>query len=249
MPRVVLARIAIVAVAVAIVEALARAKAFGPTLSVPPSVMFTTLVGALSDGTFVPDVARTATEVGIAYAIALIIGLPLGVALWRSKIMATAIEPYLLAYYVIPLFAFYPLFIKIFGGGMTPIIAIGVINGIGAITMNVLIGLREIPRVHLAVAHSLMLQPVQTIVHVIIPATVPQAFVGMRLGFIYSLIGVIAAEFILATAGVGYRIAYDYNNFESKTMFALILLVFIVSIACNQALISIERRLARYRRV
>ncbi|MGH7660396.1 MAG: ABC transporter permease subunit, partial [Vulcanimicrobiaceae bacterium] len=82
----------------------------------------------------------------------------------------------------------------------------------------------------------------------IVPATVPQAFVGMRLGFIYSLIGVIAAEFILATAGVGYRIAYDYNNFESRTMFALILLVLIVSIACNQGLISIERRLARYRR-
>lgn len=247
--KVVLSRVAIVAAAVAILEALARLKVFGPTLSVPPSVMFATLVGALSDGTFVPDVARTATEVGIAYAIAVIVGLPLGVLLWRSKVLATAIEPYLLAYYVIPLFAFYPLFIKIFGGGMTPIVAIGVINGIGAIAMNMLIGLREIPRVHLAVARSLMLAPAQTIVHVVVPATVPQAFVGMRLGFIYSLIGVIAAEFILATAGVGYRIAYDYNNFESRTMFALILLVLIVSIACNQALISIERRLARYRRV
>src|SRR5579885_1368758 len=125
MPRVVLARVPIVAAAVAIVEILARAKAFGPTLSVPPTVMFTTLVASLSDGSFVPDVARTASEVGIAYAIALLIGLPLGVLLWRSKIMAIAIEPYLLAYYVIPLFAFYPLFIKIFGGGMTPIVAIG----------------------------------------------------------------------------------------------------------------------------
>ncbi|MGH7714868.1 MAG: ABC transporter permease, partial [Vulcanimicrobiaceae bacterium] len=88
----------------------------------------------------------------------------------------------------------------------------------------------------------------QTMLHVIVPATVPQAFVGLRLGFIYALIGVIAAEFILATAGVGYRIAFAYNNFESKIMFATILLVLIVSIACNQLLISIERRLARYRR-
>jgi NitT/TauT family transport system permease protein len=114
--------------------------------------------------------------------------------------------------------------------------------------MNMLVGLREIPRVQLALARSLMLRQSQTIAHVIFPATVPQAFVGMRLGFIYCLIGVIAAEFILATAGVGYRIAYDYNNFESRTMFALILLVLVVSIACNQALISIERRLARYKR-
>lgn len=244
----ILIRAAIIAGLILVAELLARLKLFGPTLSVPPSVMFTTLAGALANGTFVPDVARTATEIGIAYGIALVVGLPLGIVLWRSKLLAIAVEPYLLSYYVIPLFAFYPLFVKIFGGGMTPIVAIGVINGIGAIAMNILIGLREIPRVHLALARSLMLRPLQTIAHVIVPATVPQAFVGMRLGFIYCLIGVIAAEFILATAGVGYRIAYDYNNFESKTMFALILLVLIVSIACNQTLISIERRLARYRR-
>src|SRR5579872_7504430 len=249
MRRIILTRIAIVVAVVAILEVLADKKVFGPTLSVPPSVMFMTMVSVLADGSLVPDVARTATEVGIAYAIALVIGLPLGIVLWRSKLLATAIEPYLLAYYVIPLFAFYPLFIKIFGGGIAPIVAIGVINGVGAIAMNMLVGLREIPRVQLALGRSMMLRPVQTLVHIIVPATVPLAFVGMRLGFIYSLIGVIAAEFILATAGVGYRIAYDYNNFESKTMFAAILFVLIVSIACNQALISIERRLARYRHV
>ena len=249
MRKTILIRIAIIAAAVAILEVLADNKVFGPTLSVPPSVMFTTLIAVLANGSLVPDVARTATEVGIAYGIALLIGLPLGIVLWRSRLLATAIEPYLLAYYVIPLFAFYPLFIKILGGGIAPIVAIGVINGIGAIAMNMLVGLREIPRVQLALGRSLMLRPAQTLVHIVIPATVPQAFVGMRLGFIYSLIGVIAAEFILATAGVGYRIAYDYNNFESKTMFAAILLVLMVSIACNQALISIERRLARYRHV
>jgi NitT/TauT family transport system permease protein len=246
--KVVAARIAIIVIAIAIWEALARARAFGPTLSVPPTVMFATMIQALADGRLLPDVGRTVLEVALAYAIALLVGLPLGVVLWRSRVLATAIEPYLLAYYVIPLFAFYPLFIRIFGAGIAPIVAIGVINGIGAIAMNVLVGLREIPRVQLALARSLMLRPAQTLVHVIIPATVPQAFVGLRLGFIYALIGVIAAEFILATAGVGYRIAFAYNNFESKIMFATILLVLIASIVCNQVLISIERRLGRYRR-
>jgi len=246
--RIIAIRVAIIAIAIGIWEALARAHAFGPTLSVPPTVMFRTMIEALADGRLLPDVTRTAAEVALAYAIALVIGLPLGVVLWRSRVLAVAIEPYLLAYYVIPLFAFYPLFIKIFGAGIIPIVAIGVINGIGAIAMNVLVGLREIPRVQLALARSLMLRPEQTLVHVIIPSTVPQAFVGLRLGFIYALIGVIAAEFILATAGVGYRIAFAYNNFESKIMFATILLVLIVSIVCNQVLISIERYLARYRR-
>ena len=241
-------RIAIVAGAVLALEVAARLKAFGPTLSVPPSTMLAVLVASIADGSLLPDVARTATEVTLAYSLALLLGVPLGIVMWRSRLLATAIEPYLLAYYVIPLFAFYPLFVKIFGGGIEPIIAIGMLNGIGAIAMNVLVGLREIPRVHLAVARSLMLRPLQTMLHVVVPATIPQAFVGIRLGFIYALIGVIAAEFILATAGIGYRIAYDYNNFESQRMFASILFVLVVSISCNQALITIQRRLERYRR-
>lgn len=241
-------RVAVIAGAVLALELAARLKAFGPTLSVPPSTMFAVLVASLADGSLVPDIARTATEIALAYGLALVLGVPLGIVLWRSRLLATAVEPYLLAYYVIPLFAFYPLFVKIFGGGIEPIIAIGTLNAIGAIAMNVLVGLREIPRVHLAVARSLMLRPAQTLLHVIVPATIPQAFVGIRLGFIYALIGVIAAEFILATAGIGYRIAYDYNDFDSQRMFASILFVLVVSISCNQALITIQQRLERYRR-
>ncbi|MGH7716851.1 MAG: hypothetical protein ACREML_12740, partial [Vulcanimicrobiaceae bacterium] len=101
MPRIVLLRIAIIAISIAIWEMLARGHAFGPTLSVPPTVMFATMIAALMDGRLIPDVGRTVLEVALAYGIALLVGLPLGVVLWRSRLLATAIEPYLLAYYVI----------------------------------------------------------------------------------------------------------------------------------------------------
>jgi NitT/TauT family transport system permease protein len=241
-------RCAILLLAASAYEAVARASLLGPTLSVPPSRMATTLLRLLATGRLGDDLSRTATEVGLGFAGGALLGVALGILLWRIPLAAAAIEPYLLAYYAVPLFALYPLFIKMMGAGLTPIVAIGALAAVGAVATNTLIGLRSVPRVLLAVGASLRLTRPQMVVHVIIPAAVPHLFVGLRLGFIYALIGVLASEFILATAGLGYLISYDYNNFESASMFATILLVATASMAINWLLALGERRLNRYRR-
>ena len=58
----------------------------------------------------------------------------------------------------------------------------------------------------------------------------------------YALIGVIGSEFIMATGGMGYEIAFAYNNFDNAVMYPLILLVLLVSIGINAALGAWERR-------
>ncbi|GAC1415825.1 MAG: ABC transporter permease [Candidatus Velthaea sp.] len=230
-------------------EATARARLYGPSLSVPPSVIAVHLWMRLTSGGMLSDMLRTGFEIGTAFLIGCAIGLPLGVLLWRFPLLAAIIEPYLLAYYAIPVFAFYPLFIVLFGAGVTPIIAIGALAAIGAIVANTLVGLRAIPRVYLAVGNVLGLRRMQMIRHVIVPAIVPQLFIGLKLGFIYSLIGVVAAEFILATAGLGYRVSFHYNNFESRDMFSAIVIVLAISITSYAILSTIEARLGRHRRL
>ncbi|MFN2461948.1 MAG: ABC transporter permease [Candidatus Velthaea sp.] len=228
-------------------ELSARARVYGPSLSVPPSAIAAHLWMRVGSGALTADAARTGFEIGAAFLTGCAIGLPLGVVLWRSPLLAAVVEPYLLAYYAIPVFAFYPLFIVLFGSGPTPIIAIGALAAIGAIVANTLVGLRAIPRVYLAVGIALSLRRAQMVRHVIVPAIVPQLFVGLKLGFIYSLIGVVAAEFILATAGLGYQVSFHYNNFESRDMFAAMVTVIALSIASYVALSWIEARLARHR--
>jgi NitT/TauT family transport system permease protein len=82
-----------------------------------------------------------------------------------------------------------------------------------------------------------------------LPAAAPYLFTGVKLTFAYSLIGVIASEFILSGAGIGYAIAYAYNNFNNPRMYGLMLFVIIVAVAANTALDAVDRRLqARLRR-
>ena len=57
-----------------------------------------------------------------------------------------------------------------------------------------------------------------------LPAAAPHLFTGVRLAVAYAFIGVIASEFILSGEGLGYAIAYSYNNFDNRTMYGLMLL-------------------------
>ncbi|GAC1407138.1 MAG: ABC transporter permease [Candidatus Velthaea sp.] len=247
--RIIAVRIGAILAFFALWELTARARLYGPSLSVPPAAIASHLWMRLTTGNLTADMLRTGFEIGAAFVAGCAVGLPLGVALWRWPVLAAIVEPYLLAYYAIPVFAFYPLFIVLFGAGVTPIIAIGALAAIGAVVANTLIGLRAIPRVYLAVGNVLALRRTQMIRHVIVPAIVPQLFIGLKLGFIYALIGVVAAEFILATAGLGYRVSFHYNNFESRDMFSAIAIVIAISIASYAILSAIEARLGRHRRL
>jgi NitT/TauT family transport system permease protein len=80
-----------------------------------------------------------------------------------------------------------------------------------------------------------------------LPAAGPYLFTGVKLALAYSFIGVLAGEFILSGGGLGYAIAYAYDAFDNRTMYALMLFVLIVVTAINSALFIWEQRLLRRR--
>jgi NitT/TauT family transport system permease protein len=73
----------------------------------------------------------------------------------------------------------------------------------------------------------------------------PHLIAGIKLAVAYSVIGVIAGEFILATAGLGRRLTLSYNEFDTATMYGLILLIFIAVAIINSALQHWEARIHR----
>jgi NitT/TauT family transport system permease protein len=78
-----------------------------------------------------------------------------------------------------------------------------------------------------------------------LPAAAPHLFTGLKLCVAYSFIGVIASEFILAPSGLGHAIAYAYNDFDNRTMYALMLFVMIVVVTLNMLLHGWEQRLLK----
>ena len=150
----------------------------------------------------------------------------------------------LASYYSVPFFAFYPVLVALLGMNSLPIIAVEFLFAVLAIVLNTLNGLDRIPPVLLKVARMHHMGRLSTALAVQLPSAAPYVFTGVKLAVAYALIGVIASEFILSDPGLGYAIAYAYNDFDTPTMYALMLLLILVVTGINLALHACERRLA-----
>jgi NitT/TauT family transport system permease protein len=145
----------------------------------------------------------------------------------------------------LPFIAFYPLFIVLFGLGRGAIVAIGFLFGVVAMIIATLNGFDRIPRVLLRTAAVHHMSPAATALLIKLPSAVPYLFTGIKLAIAYCFIGVIAAEFIMASSGLGYAISYAFNNFDNGTMYALMLFVIVLVTIVNALFYSYERRLLR----
>jgi len=83
------------------------------------------------------------------------------------------------------------------------------------------------------------------VIHIYFPAAWPFIFTGLKLAASYSIVAVIATEFILSARGLGYSISYSYDNFDINGMYGSILLVIMIALTVNTVLGYVESRLYR----
>jgi len=135
------------------------------------------------------------------------------------------VDPLLATYYSVPVFVLYPLFIVLFGLNAIPKTVIGFLYAVVAMVINTLNGLDRVPAVFWKTAKVYQLSRTGAAIHIVFPCAGPYLFTGAKLAVVYSFIGVIGSEFILSSGGLGYRISFAYNNFQSDVMYGLILFV------------------------
>ena len=145
--RVKLTRWGLVALALVIIELLPRLGIVDRLSLVPLTEMVRQLWLLIADGILQPHLVRTLTAIVVAGVAATVTGLPLGVLLWRLQPLRRVRAPYLTTYYAIPVFAFYPLFIAVFGLGVAPVILIAWAWAVVAIVLNTVVGLNQVPEV------------------------------------------------------------------------------------------------------
>jgi NitT/TauT family transport system permease protein len=240
-------RLAIIIGLLLLLEWICRIGGVQPHVMVPPSVMLTTLWKLLQSDSMVADICLTFGAAFNALAVAVLLGMSLGWLMYRSQRLKDVLYPLLASWYSIPVFALYPMLIAFMGLNQRPVIAIGVLMAFATMALNTLIGLQNIPVVMIKSARAMGIQAVPFLWHVQLPAALPSLMTGLKLTATYSFIGVIMAEFILSPNGLGHAISYAYNDFDTRTMYALMLLVIFVSASVQWVLIQIERRVLAYR--
>ncbi len=235
------------AAAVGALELACRTGAIPAQTILAPSQMAASLWAILRSGEFDGDIALTLADVLAAAGLSVVLGFAAGLVVHAWPALRAALEPLLASYYAVPTFMFYPVFIILFGVGSAAIIAIAVLLALVAMVSATLAGLDRIPPVYGRVARLYRMRAWARVWRITLPAALPFLFTGVQLCVAYAFIGVIASEFILSGAGIGYAIAYAYNNFNNRTMYGLMLLVVALVSVINGALDAVDHRLARRR--
>ncbi len=243
MKAVVILRLGVIVALIALVELLCRTGVIDNFTMPPPSRIASDLNAILVSGKFNGAIMRTLSNAAIAFALAVSVGIAVAVAIHAMRPLREALDPLFATYYAIPVLAFYPLLILIFGLGDIPKILIAFMLGVIAVIVNTLNGLDKVPRVLLKTAQISGLRRFETAVRITLPSAAPFVLTGVKFAVAYALIGIIGSEFIMSTDGMGFEIAFAYNNFDNATMYPLIVLVVLVSITVNMALGAWERRI------
>jgi NitT/TauT family transport system permease protein len=243
--KVLATRTILILLVLATVEILPRAGMVDPVTLVPLSEMVQQLVAMLQSGVLTPHLVSTGTMVLSAFLLACISGLAIGYLLWRAPRAYAVLDPYLTSYYAMPFFAFYPGLIAIFGLSRLPIILIAWAWAVVAVIVGTVGGLRKVPLVYHKVASVYGLSRWRAFTRVYMPAAAPLVFNGVKLALSYSIIGVIASEFILAPNGLGWLVSYNYENFAVAQMYAVILLIVLGTIALTSAIGMVQRRIQK----
>jgi NitT/TauT family transport system permease protein len=243
MSRVTFLRIAVLVAFIALLEGLCRAGVIDNFTMPPPSRIVQDLFGILVSGKLMGAIFKTLGNAAIACLLAISVGVVAAVIIHALPGLRTALDPIFATYYAIPVLAFYPLLIILFGLGDIPQIVIAFMLGVVAVILNTLNGLDRVPRVLLKTAHMNGMNRLETAARVTLPYAAPYVLTGVKLAIAYSLIGIIGSEFIMSKGGMGFEIAFAYTNFDNAVMYPLILLVLAVSITANLALVAWEKRI------
>jgi NitT/TauT family transport system permease protein len=241
-------RLAIIAIAVVLLELACRLGYVDAFTVIAPSQMAGALVDILSSRELLVQISGSLLNVAIAVCASVVVGIVIGIGIHPMKRLRRIVDPLLSSYYALPLFAFYPLFIVLLGVGAVSIILMGFVAGLGAMVLSTLDGLDEIPRVLTKVARMHQMGSVASVFRLQLPAAAPYVLAGGKLAIAYGFIGVIASEFILSGQGLGFAIGFAYNDFDTRTMYGLILFILVLVIVLNLVLHAWDQRLRLRRR-
>jgi NitT/TauT family transport system permease protein len=177
-------------------------------------------------------------------AVAIVIGIPLGIAMARVNWLDWALDLPINALYATPLVALVPLLVLWFGIYMKAKIIVVFLFAIFPLLINTYQGVRECDKNMLEVARSFRSSERRTWQDVLLPFATPYIIAGLRLAIGRGLIGMIIAEFYTTISGLGFMITKYANNFDMDKTFVPVIVLMFLGVSLTSMLKRIERRIA-----
>lgn len=238
-------RYAIVAAVVLLWELLPR-LGLVPPLFLPP--LTKTLAAGFADrGEYAAALLVTLEEVAAGMIFACGGGVLAGALVGGVASLRNFLLPVFSSLYAVPIVVLYPMLVVWLGIGPDSKIAFAAVYGFFPTMLATAAGARSIEPQLLLTARSMGASPLQQVVRVILPASIPTVLAGLRLGGVLVIVGVVVSEMLTSTAGIGYFVTRYRTVLDSAHVFAAILLVIVLTLAFDGVMRLLEWRLSAWR--
>lgn len=220
-----------------------------PRFLPPPSAIAVAFVGMTVSGELPRQLWQTASVLLTGFALAIVSGMVIGVAMGTFATLRRVLDPYVNAFYAMPTVALVPVVIIWLGLEFQAKVFLTWLVAVFPIIINAQIGVANVPQSYLETARAFGCNRWQTFRRVVVHAAVPFLIAGIRLGLGRALVGVVVAEMFTALAGLGYMVVLYGNTFRTAELFVPIVVLALLSIGVTNLIYRLERRVAPWRRV
>ena len=235
-------------VAAALYELVALSGYFPPVLLPGIKTIALTLIDMLADGRMFGHAAATLYRVLLGFALAIAVGMPLGILMARFKALENFVLPLISALMPIPSFALVPLFMLWFGIGNLTTILIVFYAATFPMVFNTWTGVRAVNPLWLRAAGAMGADEKRLFWKVIVPGASPFIITGMRQAFLRSWIAVVGAEMIAASDwGLGWVIFDSKEFLQTDVMMASIVVIGLIGFLFERLVFGSLERFTVYR--
>lgn len=183
---------------------------------------------------------------GLGMALALCVGIPLGIAMARVRTVGRLLGMWVNIFVSAPISALVPILMAVIGIGETTVVVTVFLFAVFVITLDTQVGVAHADRSLVEMARSFGADRRQLYTKVLLLSALPEILAGVRLGAIRGVKGVVIGQLLVAIIGVGELFETYSNNFLMEEFWALVLIVFLFAFAVSEAIAALERRVEYY---
>lgn len=213
----------------------------------PPSSIVPAAREMIESGELPRALGDSAVALLIGFALAALAGTAVGYAMGWSRLVGRTLNPYVSALYVVPIASLVPAIIVWFGLDLTARVLVIFLFAVFEIVLSAQAGVRNVDPAFVDVARTFGAARLDVLRKVVLPASLPFVFVGLRMGASRALKGMVLAEMLFAVTGLGGLIVEHATAFRIDRVLVVVLTLALMGIVLGAAVQALERRVLRWR--
>lgn len=236
-------------VLIAVWELLAVLNAYNIALLPPPSDAVKALAKLWENGTLQSDLAASASRYLPGFIIGSLVGIAVGVVSGISKYSNYAISPLFHYLRSIPPVALIPFTLVLFGIGDLGKICLIAWASMFPVWLSTYAGMKQVPKEYIQAAQIFGIKGFRRVIDVWLPCSLPYIVSGLRIGVATGIFALAAAEMFAASSGIGFRIVYSHQLFQTDAMVGMILLIGLIALLADLALAGLKNMVVRWEKL